>query len=232
MIPKDGGQVHQRRGVPLGNEAREMHFEGDLRVGQRVGLLSLSFDVRCMCVYIRCKPHSPELQFAPVASELPEQAMDVLPVLFASVPDAGWMVIQLDQREPGSKAPVTGQGGAVVRTSMICRAHHEPDPAPAPDPRASAEFSDFGVPVIVTEEPVVFETVVLYLAETCSHIDHPSAGDPAPGSIWERVVGEGEVWVVCTGGVVVGYCEWAWIGREEGERRIERCGEEGDPRRW
>jgi len=231
MIPKDGGQVHQRRGVLLGNEARETLFEGDLRGGGRVELLSLSLDAGCVCVYIRCEPRSPELQFAAVASELPEQAMDVLPVLFASVPHAGWMVIQVDQRELGSKAPVTGRGGAVVGTGMICGAHHEPDPAPTPDPRASAEFSDFGVPVIVAEEPVVFETVVLHLAEICSHVDHPSAGDPAPGSIWERVVVEGENWVVCTGGVVVGYCEWAWIGREERERRIERCGEEGDSRR-
>lgn len=115
---------------------------------------------------------------------------------------------------------------------MVCRAHHEPDPAPASDPRARAEFSDFGVPVIVTEGPVVFKTVVLYLAEICSHVDHPGAGDPAPGSVGEGVVIEGEIWVVCTSGVVLGYCKWLRIGREEGERRIERCGEEGDSRRW
>jgi hypothetical protein len=115
---------------------------------------------------------------------------------------------------------------------MVCRAHHEPNPASASDPRACAEFSDSGVPVIVTEGPVVFKTVVLYLAEICSHVDHPGAGDPAPGSVGEGVVVEGEIGVVCTSVVVVGYRKWLRIGREEGERRIERCGEEGDSRRW
>lgn len=48
---------------------------------------------------------------------------------------------------------------------MVSGAHHEPDPSPASDPRGGAEFSDSGMPVFVTEEPVVFETVVLNLAE-------------------------------------------------------------------
>lgn len=103
MIPKDGGQMHQRRGAPLRNDIREMFFESVLRGwGQRIGLLTLSLDVRCVCLCIRCKEHSPEFEFAPVTSELLEQAMDVLPVLFASVPHVG--STQLDQREFGDRA--------------------------------------------------------------------------------------------------------------------------------
>jgi hypothetical protein len=245
MIPKNGGQMHQGRGVPLGNDIGEMVFKSVLQGwGERVGLLSLSLDVWCGCLCIRAKPHSPELEFSAVASELPEQAMDVLPVLFASVPYMGCMETQVKRGEFGSGARKRGrgrEGGEIgtgghvedgVWTGMDCRAHHEPDPASASDPRAGAEFSDFRVPVVVAEGPVVFETVVLYLAAIGSHVDHPGGGDPAPGSVGERVVVEGEVWVVCTRCVVVWNCEWLWIGGEEGVGGIKRRGEEGDSRGW
>lgn len=48
---------------------------------------------------------------------------------------------------------------------MGCRAHHEPDPSSASDPCAGAEVAYVSMPVVVTKEPVVFETVWLYLAE-------------------------------------------------------------------
>lgn len=86
---------------------------------------------------------------------------------------------------------------------MVCGAHHEPDPAPASDPCAGTEFSDLGVPVVITKAPVVFETIMLHLAEICSHVDHPGGGDPAPGAVREGVVVEREIWVGCTGAVSV-----------------------------
>lgn len=87
---------------------------------------------------------------------------------------------------------------------VVCGVHHEPDPAPASDPCAGAEFPSLGVPVIVTEAPVVFKTVVLHLAEICSHVDHPSGGDPAPCAVREWVVVEGKIGVGSTGVVSVG----------------------------
>lgn len=107
----------------------------------------------------------------------------------------------------GCLAGSRGHVGGVVCMGMVCRAHHEPDPTPASNPGAGAEFSDSGMPVAVTKRPVVFETVMLYLASVCSHVDHPSAGGPAPSSVRKRKVFEGEVWLVCTRAMIVGDCE-------------------------
>lgn len=126
--------------------------------------------------------------------------MDVLPVSFASVPYVGYLVIQLNQEEFVSRGHERGRGrGArrnggmvvgigVVSMCVVCGTHHEPDPASASDPCAGSEFSSLGMPMIVTETPVVFKTIVLYLAEICSHVDHPGGGDPAPGAVREWVV--------------------------------------------
>jgi hypothetical protein len=94
--------MHQRRRL-FRNDIRETFFESILRGwGQRIGSLTLSLDVRCVCLCIRSKEQSPEFEFATVTSELLEQAMEVLPVLFASVPHVG--STQLDQRGFGNRA--------------------------------------------------------------------------------------------------------------------------------
>lgn len=91
MIFKDGDEMRQWRGIHLGNNVRKRILEGILRGS--VGLFTLSLGIGCMGLGMRTEPQVPEFEFATVASEMLEQAMDMLPVLFASVPDVGQMVI-------------------------------------------------------------------------------------------------------------------------------------------
>jgi hypothetical protein len=70
---------------------------------------------------------------------------------------------------------------------------------------------------MLSEEPVIFEPIVLDLA-VASHVDHPALTNPFPVSVREGVRGERDGWLVEFCWVELSVRRFRGVGKSEGGR--------------